>query len=667
MGNQGRCDEGHRQTTKWIWDGAIGPVREVHSWGGGLWDPGVRRARRRCTRTRLGHVAGAPRVPSVRPGLCAVRLAWVLGLRGRGAAGPRDPPPSTGVQRPGARTFRPWKPRPTVAWTRRKCRDLAVRRPRAQGPREGVHWYDGGLRPPTPRQPGRPQAAPGRREQRDHLHRGQGDHHLRGVVGHAPPAFSRCCTEYKRPAKTLARVEGHHADWLQACKGGKPASSNFDYRRAGVQVGGPRQRGAARRSSSGGTARREGSPTRRRRTSYLRSTYQAVSSRLTAVRTVSSSPSPRWASRRWCSRPAAPATVPAAPGPFCRPGRLDDPDHHPGRRGRRHLLPLRRLPLLLYVRTAPLSGVSVTTEWCLPPGPAHRSLFFGSDKVNGGRRRRARSSRGGRRSWSPAPTGWRSPTCASGTTRHGPDPNRQARDRHRGALPAAPDPPLPGHPRSAGGGADREDEPLPLCRPRHSRAVGTAGGVLLNAAGALGEKGTYGAASAGLGDALRPARGPSSTARRTAGSRSGSTANYASSPHTIQLARRRGAAPRQGRDARARVPGGHPRRRRGGGGDGDLREVDRGPSRDDGPPRAIAVAGPRTGGPRHAEIGARALARAPRSRANKPGAPGRPSFLAGGSTIHQSGARATSGARLESGGRSSAGCSPPTWAWLSAS
>jgi len=35
--------------------------------------------------------------------------------------------------------------------------------------------------------------------------------------------------EYKRPALTLPRVEGHHADWLQACKGGTPASSNFDY------------------------------------------------------------------------------------------------------------------------------------------------------------------------------------------------------------------------------------------------------------------------------------------------------------------------------------------------------------------------------------------------------------------------------------------------------
>jgi hypothetical protein len=35
--------------------------------------------------------------------------------------------------------------------------------------------------------------------------------------------------EYKRPPKTLPRVEGHHADWLQACKGGRPACSNFDY------------------------------------------------------------------------------------------------------------------------------------------------------------------------------------------------------------------------------------------------------------------------------------------------------------------------------------------------------------------------------------------------------------------------------------------------------
>jgi len=34
---------------------------------------------------------------------------------------------------------------------------------------------------------------------------------------------------YKLPPKTLARSKGHHRDWIDACKGGKPASSNFDY------------------------------------------------------------------------------------------------------------------------------------------------------------------------------------------------------------------------------------------------------------------------------------------------------------------------------------------------------------------------------------------------------------------------------------------------------
>ena len=35
--------------------------------------------------------------------------------------------------------------------------------------------------------------------------------------------------EYKQPPKTIERSNGHYADWIEACKGGKPASSNFDY------------------------------------------------------------------------------------------------------------------------------------------------------------------------------------------------------------------------------------------------------------------------------------------------------------------------------------------------------------------------------------------------------------------------------------------------------
>jgi hypothetical protein len=31
------------------------------------------------------------------------------------------------------------------------------------------------------------------------------------------------------PPKTMERSIGHHAEWIAACKGGKPAVSNFDY------------------------------------------------------------------------------------------------------------------------------------------------------------------------------------------------------------------------------------------------------------------------------------------------------------------------------------------------------------------------------------------------------------------------------------------------------
>jgi hypothetical protein len=33
---------------------------------------------------------------------------------------------------------------------------------------------------------------------------------------------------YRRPPKTLLRPKGHHRDWINACKGGRPASSGFD-------------------------------------------------------------------------------------------------------------------------------------------------------------------------------------------------------------------------------------------------------------------------------------------------------------------------------------------------------------------------------------------------------------------------------------------------------
>ncbi len=238
MGNQGRSSEGHRQAAEWIWDGAIGQVREVHAWGGaGGFASGK------------GRPVGTPEVLK--------GLNWDLWL------GPRE-------TRPYHPAYAPFNWRGWWAFGGGGLADVAVHHldpafnaleldcpqtieasgpgvdeevcstgvlatfrfgPRgAKGPLS-VSWYDGGLRPPTPLgiDPGDPKQRLG--EGRDGIYY-VGE---KGVLTSAgwsgmprllPLELHR---EYKRPAKTIPRVEGHHADWLQACRGGRPASSNFEY------------------------------------------------------------------------------------------------------------------------------------------------------------------------------------------------------------------------------------------------------------------------------------------------------------------------------------------------------------------------------------------------------------------------------------------------------
>jgi predicted dehydrogenase len=239
MGNQGRSSEGHRQTAEWIWDGAIGAVREVHAWGGS--DPFAK---------GRGRPEGTPDVP---PG-----LNWDLWL------GPRE-------WRPYHPAYAPFGWRGYWAFGGGALPDLAIHHldpafnaleldtpqtveATASGGVDAevvsfgmlvtwrfgargnmvpvtVHWYDGGLRPPTP--PGIDPDDPRQRL-------GEGDS---GIIFVGDKGIITCAgwsgmprllplelhREYKRPPKTLPRVEGHHADWLQACKGGRPASSNFEY------------------------------------------------------------------------------------------------------------------------------------------------------------------------------------------------------------------------------------------------------------------------------------------------------------------------------------------------------------------------------------------------------------------------------------------------------
>jgi hypothetical protein len=86
-------------------------------------------------------------------------------------------------------------------------------------------WYDGGMMPPKPEALGNFPLP-----KRGCLFIGE-----KGVIqcdggGGAPRLFPDARrAEYQKPAPKLKRSNGHHRDWIDACKGGEPATSPFAY------------------------------------------------------------------------------------------------------------------------------------------------------------------------------------------------------------------------------------------------------------------------------------------------------------------------------------------------------------------------------------------------------------------------------------------------------
>jgi predicted dehydrogenase len=238
MGNQGRSGEGHRQTAEWLWDGAIGAVREVHAWCGTM---GPLRLATRPEGTPdlprglswdlwLGPRAPRPYHPAYAP--CSWRGFWDFG-------GGTLPDMAIHNLDPAMSALFLDTPETVEATANGIDPDMCVRgvlvhwrfaARENRGPLS-VHWYDGGLRPPTPAgiDPDDPKQRLGE-EDNGILFVGE-----RGLITCAgwsgmprllPLERHR---EYVHPPAILPRVEGHHADWLQACKGGPRASSHFGY------------------------------------------------------------------------------------------------------------------------------------------------------------------------------------------------------------------------------------------------------------------------------------------------------------------------------------------------------------------------------------------------------------------------------------------------------
>ncbi len=235
LGNIGHSRDGIRQTCEWIWDGVVGPVREVHAWvGANRWN---KQLTGRPTDTPpvpgglnwdlwLGPREPRPYHPAYVP--VAWRDFWAFGAAALGDFGCHDmdapfwaldlAEPISIEARPAGNMDADIAPHGLICYYQFG--------PRGNKPPVKFTWYDGGLQPACPEEMGEGRTLPSRGA----LFVGDKGKLLCEGAGGPPRLLPYEKTrDYKHPPKTLPRSKGHHRDWLDACKGGAPASSNFQY------------------------------------------------------------------------------------------------------------------------------------------------------------------------------------------------------------------------------------------------------------------------------------------------------------------------------------------------------------------------------------------------------------------------------------------------------
>ena len=232
MGNQGQALEEVRLLCETIWDGAIGQVREVHVWtdrplngvNAVYWPQGVDRPKDTPPVPEtldwdlwLGPAPQRPYHPAYLPFVW--RGWWDFGTGALGDIGCHSLDPVFRALKLGYPTSveacctlvnnetYPVASRVTYEFPARG--DLAPVK---------LHWYDGGMKPPRP-----PELEDGRRwDTNGALYIGDKGKMLGGRL--IPESRQK---EYGKPPQKLERSPGHYQEWVNACKGGKPAGSNF--------------------------------------------------------------------------------------------------------------------------------------------------------------------------------------------------------------------------------------------------------------------------------------------------------------------------------------------------------------------------------------------------------------------------------------------------------
>jgi predicted dehydrogenase len=244
MGNQGNSGEGIRKVCEWIWDGAIGEIKEVHSWTNRpIWPQGLERPDEamKCPDTLdwdlfIGPAPHRPYHEVYHP--WNWRAWWDFGTGALGdmachnmdaafkALNLKYPTAVQGSSTDFNTESAPYSEVVTYYFPQRE------KVGKVNMPAVKLTWYDGGM------QPERPAEIPDGEMMGDWgggtLFIGSKGKLVCGTYAKEPKLYG---VDTYEPPKTLRRIEGgskgHVADWIRACKESKEnrveASSNFNY------------------------------------------------------------------------------------------------------------------------------------------------------------------------------------------------------------------------------------------------------------------------------------------------------------------------------------------------------------------------------------------------------------------------------------------------------
>jgi len=242
LGTANQASEGSRLLREWIWDGAIGPVREVHNWSNRpIWPQDIDRPNDTPPVPPtldwdlwLGPAPSRPYHPAYLP--LVWRGWWDFGTGALGDMGcysfdtifralKLEHPTNIEAS---CSEFSPkmWAPLELNKETYPRASIIRWEFPaRGDMPPVKLIWYDGGLLPAEPEElqgQGMPNEGL--------LFVGDNGKILSGFAGENPRLIPDSKMQaYKQPPRTIPRSVGHHEEWLSACKGGQPAGANFEF------------------------------------------------------------------------------------------------------------------------------------------------------------------------------------------------------------------------------------------------------------------------------------------------------------------------------------------------------------------------------------------------------------------------------------------------------